>query len=445
MTPEQLWQATIGELEISLSKANFTTWFKHTFIASMENNRVIVHVPNAFTKTWLERKHHKALLASLQRLTNREVRELVFEVNTKGSFQPLSATWTPAVTAVPSSATSQAGINPRYTFDSFIVGKGNELANAAARAVVDNPGAAYNPLFFYGGVGLGKTHLVQAIGNEIKRKWPERKILYATCETFTNQFIDAVRTGKGKLFHDTYRSVDVLLIDDIQFISGKTETQEAFFHTFNDLYQANKQIVISSDRHPKAIPAVESRLISRFEAGMTADITPPDMETRLAILTSKCQEKRYSITPDILSFLASHIQNNVRELEGVLNKIIAFHQLKNIAPTLDFVKNLLASHQQGMKKNFTPKQILQTVAEFYDLKIPDLLGKSREKRLSHPRQIIMYILRDNLKSSFPMIGAELGGRDHTTAIHACEKIAREMELDPRVKYEVDMIRQRLCS
>lgn len=451
MNPEQLWQATLGELELSLSKANFTTWFKQTAIASLENGRVVVSVPNTFTKTWLEKKYQKTLLSSLSRLTDREVKEIVFQVgarpalfNPSSSAVPISISINHGATPV-NTMVNEGGLNPRYVFTTFIIGKGNELAHAAAKAVADKPGLAYNPLFFYGGVGLGKTHLLQAIGNEIRRREPNKRVLYATCETFTNEFIEAIRSGRGKKFHDTYRNVDVLLIDDIQFISGKTETQEAFFHTFNDLHQANKQIAISSDRHPKAIPTLENRLISRFEAGMITDIAPPDFETRSAILETKCQEKNYQLSEEIIRFLAANIQSNVRELEGVLNKIIAFHQLKNIPPTLDFIKTMLISTQQANKKSFTPKQLIQTVAAFYDIQIEELLGQSREKRLAYPRQIVMYLLREDLRSSYPAIGHELGGRDHTTAMHACEKIARNLENDPRLKHEIDMIKQRLCT
>jgi chromosomal replication initiator protein len=373
------------------------------------------------------------------------VKEIAFQVGARPLAMPSSLPQVATVAVKVEPVVNECGLNARYTFANFIVGKGNELAQAAAKAVAERPGVAYNPLFFYGGVGLGKTHLVQAIGNEIRKKHPEKKVLYVTCETFTNEFIDAVRSGRGKQFHDIYRGVDVLLIDDIQFISGKTETQEAFFHTFNDLYHANKQIVISSDRHPKAIPTLENRLISRFEAGMITDIAPPDFETRTAILSAKCQEKHYSLPQEIIHLLAAHVQHNVRELEGALNKIIAFHQLKNIPPTLEFVKTLLASTQPVPRKNFTPKQLVQLVASFYDLRIEDLLGKSREKRLAYPRQIIMYLLRVESRASFPAIGHELGDRDHTTAMHACEKINRDIENDPRVKHEIDLIKERLYA
>lgn len=445
MTPEQLWQATLGELEINLSKANFTTWFKQTAIVSLENGQAVVSVPNTFTKTWLEKKYHKTIFQILQQLTNRDVRGVAFEVGARPQVMPPLMPRALPINQKTEAPLGDSGLNPRYIFENFVVGKGNELAHAAAKAVAERPGLAYNPFFIYGGVGLGKTHLLQATGHEILRKHPEKKVLYATCETFTNGFIDAVRTGKGKKFHDTYRAVDVLLIDDIQFISGKTETQEAFFHTFNDLHQANKQVALSSDRPPKAIPTLEARLTSRFEAGMIADILPPDFETRMAILEYKCREKQYPLAKDILQFLAANIQQNVRELEGALNKIIAFHQLKNIPPTLDFIKSLLMASQQAAKKSFTPKQLLQTMVGFFDLKTEDLLGKSREKKFAYPRQIAMYLLRTELRFSFPAIGQEMGGRDHTTAMHACEKITREIENDPRLKHEVDLIKERLAG
>ena len=452
MTHEQLWQATLGELELSLSKPSFATWFGQTNIASIENGRAVVSAPSLFIKNWLERKHTKTILGALQRLTNREVKEVSFEVGTRQAQALISQTGAVPINSIStrehatiSTTVNESGLNPRYALANFIVGKNSELAQAATKAVIDNPGTAYNPLFIYGGVGLGKTHLLQAIGNEILKRNPEKKVLYATCETFTNQFIEAIRGGKGKTFHDVYRKVDVLLIDDIQFISGKTETQEAFFHTFNDLHQANKQVALTSDRPPKAIPTLEDRLISRFEAGMIVDIAAPDVETRTAILEAKCQEKQYALDKKIIEYLAENIRHNVRELEGVLNKIIAFHQLKNIPPSLEFIQTVLAAHQQPLKKNVTPKQIIQTVANFYDIKIEDVLGKSREKRLAHPRQIVMFLIRTELGASYPTIGHELGGRDHTTAMYACEKIRKDIENNLRIKQEVDLIKQRLSG
>lgn len=449
MNPEQLWQATLTELEMNLSKPNFTTWFKNTALSSIDGGRAVVLVPNTFTKAWFEKKYHPAILTTLQQLTSKAVREVIYQVGSARPVATISAAALPAsepaaAPTVRNGTISEGGLNSRYTFANFIVGKNNELAHAAARAVSARPGVAYNPLVIHGGVGLGKTHLLQAIGNEVLARDPAAKVLAVTCETFTNEFIHAVRGGVAKRFKDTYRGVDVLLIDDIQFITGKEGTQEELFHTFNTLHQTNKQVVLTSDRHPKNIPALEPRLQSRLEWGMIADIGMPDFETRVAILETKCQEKQYSLDKAIVSYIATTVQHNVRELEGALNKIIAFHQLKNIPPTLEFVKKFLAASQPARKAT-TPKQIIQTVALYFDLPSDELLGKSREKRLSFPRQIIMYLLREELKSSYPAIGAELGGRDHTTAMHACGKITREAGEDPKLKQDIELIRQRLYN
>lgn len=454
MSPEQIWNSALGQLEVSLSRANFTTWFKNTALVALEDGRAVVSVPNTFTKAWFEKKYHRTILETLQQVSGKGVREISYQVG--GVPRPMTAAAQaqafPIPAALPSQATangalsnsSESRLNPRYTFSTFIVGKGSELAHAAARAVAARPGEAYNPLFIYGGVGLGKTHLLQGIGHEVLAHNPTAKILYVTCETFTNEFIHSVRGGNAKKFKDTYRGVDVLLIDDIQFITGKEGTQEEFFHTFNALHQMNKQVVLSSDRPPKAIPALEARLLSRFEWGMIADIAPPDFETRVAILEVKCQERGYALDKTIVNYVATVVQHNVRELEGALNKIIAFHQLKNIPPTLEFVKKFLASNQP-IRKATTPKQIIQTVALYFDLPPDEFLGKSREKRLAFPRQIVMYLMRDELKSSYPAIGAELGGRDHTTAMHACNKIGRELEEDPKLKQDIELIKQRLYN
>ena len=339
---------------------------------------------------------------------------------------------------------SQFGLSPKYTFASFIVGKGNELAHAAAQAVADRPGEAYNPLFIYGGVGLGKTHLLQAIGHVMIQKNPHLKILYVSSEKFTNEFIFSVKEKRAKEFKDRYRNVDLLLIDDIQFIGGKEGTQEEFFHTFNELHQQGKQVVLTSDRPPKAIPSLEDRLRSRFEWGMIADISPPDMETRIAILQTKCQEKNFHLNIDLIQLVVDAVQNNVRELEGALNKIIAFHQLKNIEPDKETIKSILETFEnKNIRKTRTPREVISEVARYFDINTEDVLGKSREKKLSFPRQIIMYILRNELKMSYPAIGHELGGRDHTTAMHAHTKISAEMENDPKLKQDMELIKQKL--
>ncbi len=325
-----------------------------------------------------------------------------------------------------------------------MVGKGNELANAAAQAVAAKPGEVYNPLFIYGGAGLGKTHILQAIGHDILSKSPQTKVLYVTCERFTNEFIHAVRTGKAKDFKDTYRNVDLLIIDDIQFITGKEGTQEEFFHTFNTLHQYNKQIIISSDRPPKAIPALEHRLLTRFEWGMMADISSPDFETRVAILDNKCRDKNYDLEQEFMEHIANVIQSNVRELEGALNKIIAYHQFKSMVPTMESIEAILESFSPVHKrKSISPRQLIDVVAEYFDIKQIDLLGKSREKKLAFPRQIIMYLLREEMKTSYPAIGEELGGRDHTTAMHAYEKISNLLKEDEQLKQDLELIREKL--
>lgn len=459
MTTQQVWQATLGELELNLSKANFTTWFKHTFISTIEGERVVISVPNMFTKSWLEKKYHTAITKSLQQILNAPIREVHYQVEMRPPAEAMApkrvqtahahaepqivAETIPEIReAIP--AQNEFGLRSTYTFETYIVGKGSELAHAAARAVVDNPGTKYNPLFIYGGVGLGKTHLLQAIGHSLLARNPGIRILYATCEQFTNEFINAIRSGRGKDFKDRYRNVDLLLIDDFQFISGKVETQDEFFHTFNTLHQANKQVVLTSDRPPKAIPGLENRLLSRMMMGMIADIAPPDLETRIAILKTKCAERDCALSEEILHEIATVIASNVRELEGALNKIMGYHQFKKLTPTLESARSVLAgfSLNQG-KKAVTSKQLIETVSTYFDIKIEDILGKSREKQLVVPRQITAYLMRHELIHSFPAIGDALGGRDHTTAMHACDKIARELETNQKLKQDIESIRERM--
>lgn len=465
MNTNELWQAVLGELELTLSKANFTTWFKNTYISSFNGELAVISVPNTFTKAWLEKKYNDAILKTLRHVSNGTVKGISYQVDVRPqtrvslpeSFSAPMPSMQAAVAVQPIARPNVAvearrdlasdnKLNPRYSFESFIVGKGNELAHAASIAVAENPGTKYNPLFVYGGVGLGKTHLIQAVGHEVVKRNPSAKILYSTCEKFTNEFIHAVKSGQGKEFKDTYRNVDVLLIDDIQFLTGRDGTQEEFFHTFNALHQANKQIILTSDRPPKQIPALEHRLISRFEWGMTVDISSPDFETRIAILETKCKERSYELDAEIIRYIATVIQSNVRELEGALNKIIAFNQFKNTRPTLDNAKQLLSSFgpTQG-KKSITAKQLLETVSGYYDVSTADMLGKCREKRLAFPRQVIMYLMREEMSFSYPAIGHEIGNRDHTTAMHAYDKIRREIENDPKTKKDVDLIKQRLYT
>ena len=436
MTNDELWRSTLAELELLISKANFTTWFKNTGIASFAEGNVIVAVPNAFTKAWLENKYHSFILKALQSISGNSVKGITYQVELGRNPSQANAPTSHLTHAL--AAPQNFNLNPHYTFSTFIVGKNNELARAAAISVAQTPGQTYNPLFIYGGSGLGKTHLLQAIGNEIATRYPDKKITYAPCEKFTTEFIQAIGSGRIEKFKATYRSVDVLLMDDIQFLAGKEGTQEEFFHTFNSLHQANKQIVLSSDRPPKAIQTLENRLVSRFEWGMIADIASPDLETRLAILDLKCQERNYQLEASIKLYLASTIQNNVRELEGALNRLIAFHQLNNKPPTLELAKELLVSLQASARhhSNLTPKKLISVVATYYDVSVDDLVGGSRKKNLVVPRQVTMYIMREELKSSFPTIGQELGGRDHTTAMHACTKVAGELHTNEKLKHDV---------
>ncbi len=444
MNNDQLWQSTLGELELLISKANFTTWFKNTFIESNNNGCVIVGVPNAFTKAWLEKKYHDYIFKALKNIGNQEIKEIIYQVSVNKPI--LNFIDQPTAVVLSSTNNQHLNLNQNYTFETFVVGKNNELARAAAVAVVESPGQTYNPLFLYGGAGLGKTHLLQAIGNAILKKHLNKKVVYLTCEKFTNEFIEAISKGGIEKFKNTYRNVDALLVDDVQFLAGKEGTQEEFFHTFNTLHQANKQIVLTSDRPPKAIPTLEHRLVSRFEWGMLADILSPDLETRTAILEAKCKEKNIKLDPKIVSFLASTIQSNIRELEGALNKIVAYHQLNNNEPTVESVKNILqTANLQERGQAVTVKKIINIVAKYYDIKIDDLLGSSRKKQLVIPRQIAMYLMRNEIKASYPTIGQELGNRDHTTAMHAFIKITNELNKGGSIQQDIHFIRQQLYN
>lgn len=455
MTNESIWQAVLAELELSISKANFTTWFKNTSLVLKENNESVIYVPNNFTKSWLEKKYHITILKKLETVLGAVISKVTYSIERNPAaaaaayLQQVATSFQNAPQEFftqTQQTTNSHGLNPRYMFNSFIVSKSNELAHAAAQAVAARPGSAYNPLFIYGGVGLGKTHLMQAIGHDVCRVNPNTKVMYVSCETFTNDFIHSVRNGHANEFKDRYRNVDLLLIDDIQFITGKEGTQEEFFHTFNALHQQDKQIVISCDRPPKAIPALEQRLQSRMEWGMIVDISFPDVETRVAILEQRCHERNVRIASEVLHAIAGHIQNNIRELEGALNKIVAHMEMKRIMPTVEMVNALIGSlRPTSASRSVSPREIIRIVSEYYDVKIDDLLGKSREKRIAFPRQIIMYLLREEMKNSYPSIGNELGGRDHTTAIHAYEKIKRETGEDIKLKQDIESIKERLYS
>ena len=449
MNHDQLWQAALGELELILSRANFTTWFKNTYILDVENDRIVVAVPNTFTKSWLEKKYHESIKTALKNVHTEQVVEVLYKVETRRNVAKTPSPSLPQVQNTPERTPmplrpAAYSPNDKYSFETFIVGKGNELAHAAAQAVATNPGQSYNPLFIYGGPGLGKTHLLQAVGQELRKKGAQ--VLYVSSEQFTNDYIQSVRAGKGKEFKDQYRSVDVLLIDDIQFIAGKEGTQEEFFHTFNHLHQNNKQIMLTSDRPPKAIPALEQRLLSRFEWGMIADIHAPDLETRIAILQAKAMEKGLNLDADVIQYIASSIQQNVRELEGALNRIIAEREFTNSLPGLDRVKGMFAMQDnQPSRRSLSTKHLITTVCDYYEITQTDLLGKSRKRELVIPRQIIMYLMREEIQASFPTIGNEIGSRDHTTVMHACEKIKEAVETDEKIRQDVLFLRQKIYT
>ncbi|MDD4412092.1 MAG: chromosomal replication initiator protein DnaA [Patescibacteria group bacterium] len=452
MNNEQLWQAILGEIEVAVSRASFTTWFKQTFIGSFENGNIVICVPNVFTKAWLEKKYHTELINAFKNITKEPVIKIIYKIETKkedpnapvvsykkekdeGGHQETVSSFN-----FKPSTLNKFGLNTKYNFDSFIVGKNNKLAHAAALAVGKNPGVAYNPLVIYGGVGLGKTHLLQAIGNELSKKTD--KILYVTSEKFTNDYINEVKSGRAKFLKDKYRNVDLLLIDDIQFLGGKDGTQEEFFHTFNELHQANKQIVVTCDRPLKTIPALEERLLSRLEWGMVADITLPDFETRIAILQNKCHERNYLMPEKIINYLAQNIQTNIRELEGALTKLITYFEFNNLSPDINVIRELLSDNLVSTQATqIGPLHIIEATGKYYNILSKDILGQSRKKELVKSRQIVMYLLREEVQLSFPSIGQELGNRDHTTVMHACRKIKRELEKNEKLLQEIESIKQ----
>lgn len=447
MNNEELWKEILRELEMNVSKANFATWFQSTFIADQSEGKITIGTPSAFIKEWLEDKYQKDILRCL-RARSPEVRSLEFKITAQSVLQPRKP-------AEPKTTEEQmdfrdiytdreTNLNPRYVFENFIVGIFNELAHASALSVIKNPGVLYNPLFIYGGVGLGKTHLMQAIGNKVKNEYPNKKVYYVSAERFANELVAAIRNNETGFFKDKYRSYDVLILDDIQFISSRgASTQEEIFHTFNTMYQANKQIIFSSDRPPKSIQNIEDRLRSRFEGGMIADIVEPDYETRLAIIQSKAAEKlEYRPSLEILEYIASSVQSNIRELEGSLNSIIVRSKIKKRPLDLPEVKEILIRNERP-KKILSAQQIIKKIAQFYEVPEKYLFEKTRRKEVVKPRQIAMYLLREDFNGSFPYIGQKFGGRDHTTAIHAYSKITEDLKKDERLKEEMKIIRAQL--
>lgn len=454
MLNKEIWQTALNEIELFISKANFITWFKNTEIISISDGLVVVSVPNGFAKEWLENKYNAYILKALRNIEpGIKTVSCIIATPKEIPIAPKREAMVDAIVAPQNynqkgperkifTINLENNLNPKYTFKNLVIGGNNELANAACVAVSQNLGKIYNPLFIYGGVGLGKTHLIQSIGNEILQKNPSFKVKYITSERFASNLIDALQNQKINDFKEYYQQIDILIIDDIQFISGKEKTQEEFFHIFNHLYQLNRQIVLSSDRPPKAIQILEERLRSRFEGGMIADVSQPDLETRLAILQKKVSDEGLEINQDALDFIAKNIKNNIRELEGALNRLIVSAQLTKKEITLDFaISQLSELISSGKKKGVNYKHILKAVSSFYDIPQDDLVLKNRKKELVRPRQVAMYLLRSEIEFSFPGIGEKLGGRDHTTAIHAYDKISKLLENDVKLSEEIYQIRE----
>jgi len=457
MEKQELWQSVLAKLELDISRPSFLTWFQETGIKDMEGGVVTVFVPNGFAKEWLQNKYHKSILHVLRTIST-DIRDITYVIGKpegssssplkdqrrKRLSSPVSFTdETPALKDI--TVNPITNLNPRYTFDTFIVGSFNEQAHAAAQAILKNPGTAYNPFFIYGGVGLGKTHLMQAIGNELLTQNPSCKIRYVPAERYMGEIVDAIKNQSMNRLKEKYREVDLLIIDDIQFIARTEKMQEEFFHTFNALYEKNKQIIISSDRPPQAIATLEERLRSRFEGGMITDVTLPDVETRLLILKTKADTKQVSIPEDVLYFIADKIKNNIRELEGALNRVIISSKLSNSPITIEIAKKSILSHASSPKKFISAKKIVKAVSDFYDIEEKDLIHRSRKKDVVKPRQIAMYLMREELKSSYPTIGERLGGRDHTTAIHSCEKITQELLTNSELEEEIQAIKNKIFA
>ncbi len=442
-----LWKQVLASFEATVSPAVFKTWFKDTHIVRIEDGTVFVGVPNLFAKDWIASKHHKTILKTLREMAD-SVRSVEYMISTKAP--------TDAQTSVVVSSFSQPAahgelplrdlyinkadnLNPRYTFDSFIVGSFNELAHAAAQAILERPGSRYNPFFVYGQTGHGKTHLIQALGNEIKKKHPEKRVYYVSSERFAQDLVNSIQLNTVAAFKDKYRKYDVLIMDDVQFLSNKEKTQEELFHLFNEIYDKNGQIIFSSDRHPNYIPSIADRLKSRFNAGMTVDIPAPDAESRMAIIRSKAAESNVVFSDEVLHQVSTTVDGNIRELEGIVNTLICQMQLKkkdlNVQEVRDAIKNNIKP-----KRLVSVKDVVKIVSGFYNLDEESIYKKSRKKEVVRPRQVIMYLLREDYSLPYPAIGDKMGGRDHTTVIHSYEKVCEDLKTDHQLEQEIQQIR-----
>ncbi len=444
MDEKEIWQTVLGDLEVTLSRANFTTWFKDTFILELKEKEMTVAVPHGFAFEWLSKKFHPQIFEAVQKLQP-EIETITYKITTKPAPPPPVLPKITAKSPDTQEKISHPQLNGKYQFDNFVIGNSNRLAAATSQAVASKPGVVYNPLFLYGGVGLGKTHLVQAIGNEILKNHPKKKIVYVSCEHFTNDFISSISNGKINEFKKIYRNTDVFLVDDIQFLAGKEGTQEEFFHTFNALHQGNRLIVITSDKVPKAIPQIQDRLSSRFGAGMVADIQPPNSEMREEILRAKCLEKEFQLDDDTIRYIAKNIESNIRELEGAINRIMAHCQLNREEASLDIVSKVLEDIITAKGKNLSVEKIIGTVGQYFKIESKDLLSPRRDRILVWPRQIVMYLLRHEMNLSYPIIGRELGKKDHTTIMHGVGKIEKEIGTSDELKKELTLIKEKLYS
>lgn len=461
MQQDAVWQAVLGELEVTLSQGNFVTWFKNTQLLKHDGGEIVIGVTNPFVKQTLEKKYGELITKTLNK-QGVDVKSISYKMLSASPKPPETKTDVVsektdyddtleniAHTPVSSSPLGgpknfRQGLNERYTFDNFVVGDGNELAFAACQSISQKPGTKYNPLHLYGGVGIGKTHLIQAVGNALQERNPNAKILYIATEQFVQEFVQALRNRTTATFANYYRSADVLIVDDVQFIAGKDKMQEEFFHTFNTLHQANKQIIMSSDKPPRDIEMLEDRLKSRFAGGMSIDMQIPDFETRCAIIQTKAQSHETELDHEVVEYLATNVQTNIRELEGALNQLLAFCEMRGLDPTLSIASSLL-NISKTRPKHLSAKQIIERTARHYQIPFEDIVGPKRDKDIVVPRQVAMYMLRNELKLSYPKIARELGRKDHTTAIHSVEKINNEMRVDAGLRMAITDIREHLYA
>lgn len=432
---EGIWNDVLKLIKVELTEVSFNTWLKTIKPVTIAENIVILAAPNEFTKNILEGRYLNLIKNGIKQVTNTD-----YDIKFVIPGEDINLNVGQSIVNNNMTTEQRAQLNPKYTFDTFVIGNSNRFAHAACLAVAEAPAQAYNPLFIYGGVGLGKTHLMHAIGHYILNQTPNAKVVYVSSEKFTNELINSIRDDKNNEFRNKYRNVDILLIDDIQFIAGKESTQEEFFHTFNALHEANKQIVISSDRPPKEIPTLEDRLRSRFEWGLISDIQPPDLETRIAILKKKAKVENIEVPDDVMNYIATKIQSNIRELEGALIRIVAYSSLTNKEITLDLAEEALKDiFSTNKPRKITVDLIKEVVSKDFNVKVEDFNSKKRTRSIAYPRQIAMYLTRELTDLSLPKIGEEFGGRDHTTVIHAYDKISKEMATDEDLKNRIDAL------